>query len=283
MTGLLIALLGFGLLALAVWKSRRARVDAGLVLAVDTFPPEWDALLERRFAIYPHLPEDLREQLRERVLRFVNEKQFEACGGLEEITGEMRVLVAAQAALLLVGRPKDALYPRLHSILMYPGAFRDRGKRVFGLEDGDDTERDIRLGESWNTGSVILAWDSVQRGAASDDDGMNVVLHEFAHQLDQADGSTDGVPSLDAAGKYQDWSAIFQREYEALVDQANDPRSDPLLDPYGAENPAEFFAVATETFFELPEDLEEEHPELYRELRDYYGVDPVKWTRSAHS
>lgn len=277
MTGLLIALLGLGLLIFAVWKSQRARVEAGLVLAVGSFPPEWDDLLDHRFAVYRHLPDALRDRLRERILRFVNEKQFEACGGLETVTVEMRVLVAAQAALLLVGRPKDPLYPRLHSILLYPGAFRDRGKRVFGLEEGDDTERDIRLGESWNTGSVILAWDSVQHGAASDDDGMNVVLHEFAHQLDQADGSTDGTPSLDAVGKYQDWAAIFQREYEALVDQANDPRSDPLLDPYGAENPAEFFAVATETFFELPEDLREKHPELYGELRDYYGVDPAEW------
>ncbi|MCB1231015.1 MAG: zinc-dependent peptidase [Verrucomicrobiae bacterium] len=276
-TGILIALVGTLLLAFAVWKTRRVRVETGLVLEVDTFSPEWDDLLERRFAVYRHLPDELRDRLRDRVRAFVNEKQFEACGGLETITEEMRVLVAAQAALLLVGRPKDRLYPRLHSVLMYPGAFRDRGKRVFGPDDDDDHERDIRLGESWNTGSVILAWDSVQRGAARDDDGMNVVLHEFAHQLDQADGSADGVPALGDDEAYFDWEKIMKREYETLVGEAEDPRADPLLDPYGATNPAEFFAVATETFFELSEDLRDEHPELFRELRDYYGVDPTEW------
>ncbi len=281
MTGLLIALAGLALLLVALRLHRRARVRAGLVLELETFPDEWHQLLDERFALYPHLPPPLREALQQRVIRFLAEKQFEACGSLESITTEMRVLIAAQACLLLVGRPRDPLYPRLHSILVYPGAFRDRGRRIFGMEDGDDTDREIRLGESWNTGSVILAWDSVKRGAASDDDGMNVVLHEFAHQLDQSDGSTDGVPSLGAAGEYVDWAEVMHREYDALVADANDPRARPLLDPYGAENPAEFVAVATETFFELPEDLREEHPELYRELRDYYGLDPAEWAAAA--
>lgn len=281
MTGLLIALAGLGLLAFAFWKSRRVRVESGLVLDVDAFKPEWEKILERRFAVYRHLPPELRDRLHQLVCEFVNEKQFEACGGLKKITEEMRVLIAAQACLLLVGRPKDRVFPRLHSILLYPRAFRDRGRRVFGMEDGDDSERDIRLGESWQTGSVILSWQSVKNGALGEDDGMNVVLHEFAHQLDQADGAGDGVPALDAAGEYQDWEKIMSREYDALVDEANDPRADPLLDPYGATNPAEFFAVATETFFELSEDLHEEHPELYKELRDYYGVDPVAWRTSA--
>ncbi len=283
MTGILIALAGLALLGFAAWKARRARVEAGLVLDVDAFPPEWEDILDHRFAVYRRLPDELRERLHELVRDFVNEKQFEPCGGIREISEEMRVLVAAQACLLLVGRPKERLFPRLRSILMYPRAFRDRGRRMFGMEDGDDTERDIRLGESWQTGSVILSWQSVKNGALGEDDGMNVVLHEFAHQLDQADGAGDGVPALDAAGEYQDWEKIMSREYDALVDEANNPRADPLLDPYGATNPAEFFAVATETFFEMPEDLRDEHPELYGELRDYYGVDPAAWTRQRQS
>lgn len=277
MTGILIAFFGLALLGLALFLARRADYKAGYVLRVREFPDHWTEILERRFAIYPHLPDSLREDLHQRLLGFVNRKRFEACGSLAEVTEEMRVLVAAQACLLLIGRPREKLFPRLKSILLYPGAFRDRGRRTFGLDAGDGDERVIRLGESWTTGSVILAWDSVKRGAANDHDGMNVVLHEFAHQLDQADGIGDGVPTLDAVGDYQDWEEIMKREYEELVEDANNPRARPLMDTYGAENPAEFFAVATETFFEMPEDLSEEHPELYGELRDYYGVDPVSW------
>ena len=277
MTGILIAIFGIALLAVAVALTRKADVRHGYVLDLDAFPENWTEILEKRFALYPHLPESLRERLHERLLGFVNRKRFEACGALKEVTEEMRVLVAAQACLLLIGRPKEKLYPRLKSILLYPGAFRDRGRRTFALDAGDGDERVIRLGESWESGSVILAWDSVKRGAANDHDGMNVVLHEFAHQLDQADGAGDGVPTLDAAGDYLDWEKIMRREYDALVEDANNPRARPLLDPYGAENPAEFFAVATETFFEMPEDLLEEHPELYGELKDYYGLDPVAW------
>ncbi|MCB1062931.1 MAG: zinc-dependent peptidase [Verrucomicrobiae bacterium] len=280
MAGLFIAFVGLVLLFVAIAINQRARVESGLVLEVDVFPETWESLLQERFAVYSKLPEFLRERLRQRMIDFIAEKQFEPCGDIDTITEEMRVLVAGQACLLLVGRPQERLFPRLHSILIYPGAFRDRGKRMFGSDDGhEDDDRSIRLGESWNTGSVILSWDSVKRGAASDDDGMNVVLHEFAHQLDQADGSTDGTPALDAARDYIDWEKVMRREYDALVEETHNPRARPLLDPYGAENPAEFFAVATETFFELSAELLEEHPELYRELSDYYGVDPAEWIR----
>jgi len=287
MTGLLIALAGFVLLAIALGLSRRARLsepeEPGHGPAIDprrdeAAPPEtWDPILRKRFVLWHWLPDDLRARLRVRMGDFLADKRFEACGGLERVTGEMRVLVAAQACLLLIGRPRDRVYPRLRSILLYPGAFRDRGRRVFGLDEGDDTEREIRLGESWQTGSVILAWDSVQQGAAAAGDGVNVVLHEFAHQLDQADGSTDGTPLLDRAGDYEDWAEVMRRDYESLVRAANDPRADPLLDPYGAEHPAEFFAVATETFFELSEAMREEHPDLYRKLKEFYGLDPAAW------
>ena len=287
MTGLYIALAGFALLAVALGITLRARISArsgpGETAGLET-PPEgtaptatWESILRDHLMLWHWLSDDLRARLLGRMTEFLDEKRFEACGGLERVTDEMRVLIAAQACLLLIGRPKDRIYPRLRSILVYPSAFRDRGRRIFGLDEGDDTEREIRLGESWNTGSVILAWDSVRQGAAGSDDGVNVVYHEFAHQLDQADGSTDGTPLLDQPGEYGDWADVMRRDYESLVHAANDPRADPLLDPYGAESPAEFFAVATETFFELSEAIRQEHPDLYRKLKDFYGLDPAAW------
>ena len=278
MTGLLISLAGIFLLCLAWWLSRRRNRRRRELLA-SPFPESWESILRKDLRLYRRMPPELREKLRRTLRVIAGEKHFEACGGLDEITDEMRVLIAAQAALLLIGLKRHDYYPRLRSILVYPTAFRDRGRRRFGLPDDEDEERDIRLGESWDSGSVVLAWDSVRRGAANADDGMNVVLHEFAHQLDQADGSTDGAPVLSERSEYRDWAAVLGRDYEELVEEAEDPRSNPLLDTYGAENPAEFFAVATETFFEKPRQLRRDHPELYRELSGYYGLDPVSWSR----
>lgn len=267
-------LVGTGLVVLGVggWIAFRRRRGSQSV----TFTPEWETVLLQRFAAYEVMPENLREELKKRVVAFVREKRFEACGSLTEVTEEMKIVVAAQACVLLVGRTRERLYPRLHSILMYPGAFRDAGRRTFSLAFGEDETHEIRLGESWQTGSVILAWDSVLRGAANDDDGLNVVIHEFAHQLDQADGAADGVPKLDSGEDYMDWAPVMQREYAELVDDAERGR-DSLLDPYGAENPAEFFAVATETFFEKPKQMRKYHRRLYDELMGYYGIDPAFW------
>jgi Mlc titration factor MtfA (ptsG expression regulator) len=183
-------------------------------------------------------------------------------------------VIAAQACLLLAGIGKHEFFPRLQSILIYPGAYRDRRRRTFDLPE---EESDVRLGESWHSGSVVLSWESVLAGAAGEDDGVNVVYHEFAHQLDQIDYTADGAPPLRNRGDYAEWSRIFNQEYEALVEAARDPRSDPLLDTYGAENPAEFFAVATEAFFEQPRDLKEEHPGLFEQLTNYFGCDPSLW------
>ncbi len=271
MLGIYIALAGLFLIgfgALEIWR-RRLRV-------VGDFPEAWDRYLRGTFAVYRCLPDPHRAELQRRILEFVHRKNFEACGGLPRVREKMQVLIAAQACLLLVGRPGDRLFPGLHSILLYPGAFRDTRPRVFSIDEDDDDPTEVRLGESWSTGSVVLAWDSVRDGAARRSDGMNVVLHEFAHQLDHADGSTDGAPILDSRDEYVDWAAVMRREFEGLKRAAKSGR-EPLLDPYGAEDPAEFFAVATETFFERPEELAEEHEELYGELRDYYRVDPARW------
>jgi len=274
MTGIAIFLLVVVLLTGIPFLRRRIHLARQKEWMARPFPKEWDTYLKKNFPRYVELPDEVAEKLRQTMQVFLEEKNFEACGDLDEVTEEMKVLIAAQACLLLVGLEKHDFYAKLRSILVYPVAFHDRGRRRFDLRQ--ERERSM-LGESWSSGSVILSWKSVRMGAKNDDDGMNVVFHEFAHQLDQADGVADGVPILSDRDAYNEWSRIFQREYEELVEDSEDPRADPLLDTYGAENPAEFFSVATETFFEESEAMEEEHPELYAALKEYYGLDPAKW------
>ncbi len=246
-------------------------------LIAHPFPAEWSALLSAKWRLYDRLPPEIRDQLHGCIHVLLAEKRFEACGGLPEMTDEMRVLIAAQAALLLVGRPEDEhqFYPDLVSILLYPGSFRDRGRRTFSLRE---EEGEVRLGESWTSGSVILSWHSVKRGAAGDHDGLNVVFHEFAHQIDQADGDPDGAPVFDDPEDAARWSAVFQNHYDDLIDDL-EQGGNPLLDEYGATEPAEFFAVSTETFFERPREMKREMPGLYDELAAFYGLDPVTWKR----
>jgi hypothetical protein len=137
----------------------------------------------------------------------------------------------------------------------------------------------VRLGESWQSGPVVLAWDSVKGGTLNITDARNVVLHEFAHQLDQEDGAADGAPILERRSRYITWARVLSKEYEVLRKKMRKHRRS-VLDKYGATNPAEFFAVATETFFEKPRQMEKEHPELYDELKNYYKVDPAAWLQT---
>ena len=268
-TGLAIALV-----PVVRHQLRRRRRDQLMTLP---FPREWEDLLQAKWRLYPRLPPEVRQRLHGCVHVLLDEKRFEACGGLPEITLEMHVLIAAQAALLIAGRPVEEhqFYPDLISILVYPGSFKDKGRRTFSLREG---EGDLRLGESWTSGSVILSWHSVKRGAAGDHDGINVVFHEFAHQIDQADGEPDGVPEFDDPEDAAQWSSVFSGRYQELIEDVAHG-SHPLLDEYGASDPAEFFAVSTETFFEKPREMDREMPDLYDELADFYGLDPVKWRK----
>ena len=235
--------------------------------------------MQQFFPLYRKMPEELRERLRGNVQIFLDEKNFEACGGLEEVEEGMRLLIAAQACVLLLGLENHGYYPRLRSVLVYPGAYHDARRKTFELAADDD--REVRLGESWTTGSVVLSLDSVVAGALNDDDGMNVVMHEFAHQLDQADGIGDGAPILQQSANfddddYDDWARVLGENYDEMLDDIFERRR-PILDPYGATNPAEFFAVATETYFEEPERLKREAGELYAALQKFYGTDPEGW------
>ena len=234
--------------------------------------PEWTGLLEHRFVAFRRLGDDDRRELLGHARVLVDEKRFEGCGGFE-VTDEVRVLIAAQASLLLLHRDTD-YYPGLFSILVYPDAY----VVPVQFETGGGLvveERVDHIGESWDTGSLILSWKDVVRGAAGRDHGCNVVLHEFAHQIDGETGETDGVPPIDDAELRARWQRVFEREYERLCELA-DRRRRTFIDEYGASHPSEFFAVATEHSFMEPVVLARRHPELYRVLADFWRQDPCR-------
>jgi Mlc titration factor MtfA (ptsG expression regulator) len=163
----------------------------------------------------------------------------------------------------------------LRAILVYPDTYVAKTVSSEGRVTVDG--RSIRLGESWQNGPVVLAWNSVTGGAMNISDARNVVFHEFAHQLDQEDGVADGAPVLEHRSAYGAWARILGEEYTALQKSKKAHRRS-VMNKYGATNPAEFFAVATETFFEKPKQMQKRHPELYDELRDYYKLDPLQWS-----
>jgi len=186
----------------------------------------------------------------------------------------MRVTVAAQACLLLLGRP-DLRFADLRQVLLYPAAFVV--DRVDAGPAGVQSEhRRVLAGESWGLGQVVLSWHDVVEGAAIADDGRNVVIHEFAHQLDQQTGRANGAPALAREQDRRRWAEVLQAEYQALQERLRLGRPG-LIDPYAATDPAEFFAVLSEVFFERPALLQAGHPELYVELARFYQLDPAQW------
>jgi Mlc titration factor MtfA (ptsG expression regulator) len=215
----------------------------------------------------------LRDQLQRLVKQFLHQKTFVGCAGLE-VTEEMRVTIAAQACLLLLNRP-TRVYPGLHAVLVYPGAFLVPRRQQDEAGVVTETRQDL-LGESWGDGRVVLSWEHVRRAGLPAEGTHNVVLHEFAHQLDSESGSNNGAPFLGSPERYRSWSETLSRDFALLRRDAYWGQRD-VLDPYGATNPAEFFAVATESFFEQPHELAARHPELYAEFEAYYRVDPRDW------
>ncbi len=235
------------------------------------FPDPHRAILARSVPQVAALSPEARAELEGLVNVFLAAKRFEGAGGLE-VTDAMRVTIAAQACLLVIGRCEGEPYPELVTIVIYPRAYVAKVSRV-GEGGVVVLGHEVRLGESWGAGTVVLAWDAVIAGAADPGDGQNVVLHEFAHQLDQEDGASDGTPELPFL-RYGAWARVLGAAYAGLVDADGRGRRT-VIDRYGATNPAEFFAVATEAFFEKPRALRARHPELYAELAAYYAQDPA--------
>ena len=235
------------------------------------FPPEWIALIEKNVPYYSHLNPAEQTELQGHIHVFLHEKNFEGCGGLE-ITDEIRVTIAAQACLLLLHRETD-YFPLLTSILVYPNHYFAASKEHL---PGGVVHEDIegRLGESWYRGPVVLSWDDILSGAADPYDGHNVVFHEFAHQLDSESGSAEGAPVLPHPSMYTAWARVLSQEYEKLLKDIQ-RRHQHLIDAYGAEDPAEFFAVVTELFFEKPVALKRLHPQLYEQMAGFYQQDPA--------
>ena len=240
--------------------AERRELEKSRLTAID-----WE-VLSQKARIVKSAPPEIRRNLEGIIEVLAAEKNFEACGGLEEVTDDMKLIVMAQAALLLVGREHD-YFPELKSVLLYPDAYT--GKNHDGTEQ-------TRLGESWDSGSIVLSWKSVLKGGEDPGDGRNVVLHEFSHQLDQQNDASMGVPILEKTADYQEWAAAFGPAYEEFTSRV-DARKKTVLDPYGATNPAEFFAVGTETFFEKGKQLRKRYPALYDQFKDYYGLDPAEW------
>ncbi len=247
-------------------RRRRNRLRAA------PFPSDWLQIIEKNVRFYAGLPEDDRLELHGLIQIFLAEKILEGCGGLA-LTDEIRVTIAAQACLLLLHRDTD-IYPKLTTVLIYPSAYVAKAIKPIG--SGLVLEGEIvNLGESWTNGIVVLSWDEIRAGASDVQDPRNLVLHEFAHQLDREDGAIDGAPLLDQRSQYVAWARVLNAEYDRLKRDSWAGRPT-VLDEYGTTDPAEFFAVATECFFEKPKALEARHPELYAELRSFYRQDPAR-------
>lgn len=273
----LAALLFLAALALAVaawlWGPPLAAALRRQRVCSQPFPPAWREILRRRMPVFARLPADVQLQLKKHAQVLLAEKPFIGCGGLV-VSDEMRVLIATQAALLLLNR-RAGYFPRLRQVLVYPGAFVvDRTATDPGGLARE--ERRVLAGESWQQGQVILSWDDVLAGAADPGDGRNVVIHEFAHQLDQEGGRANGAPLLGRRERYASWAAVLGSEFAALQ-QRLAQGEDGLIEAYAATDPAEFFAVVSELFFERPAALAAAHPALYGELKGYYRSDPLSW------
>ena len=238
------------------------------ILDTREFPAPWEEVLQKRVAFYRLLSEADRLELRSCIRWFIGSKEFEGAG--LDITDEIRVTVAAHACLLMLHR-ETPCYERLRLVRVYPGnRFAESSTKS-------------NQGESWHHGVVVLAWDSVRGGAANPFDGDNVALHEFAHQLDQEDGQGDGIPLVgrgmppsEQMGVYTAWARMLSSEFVDLRRRVEN-REKTVMDSYGGKNPAEFFAVATECFFEKPRQLCKKHPELYSALKGFYKQDPAAW------
>lgn len=252
------------------WLRNRRRAK----LVAQPFPAEWDNVISANVDHDRFLSREQKTRLRHFVSVFVAEKNWEGCSGLQ-MTDEIKVTIAAQAALLTFGR-NDLWFDHVLSILVYPDEYL--AKDLDTNSDGIVTETgQVRLGEAVWQGPVILSWRDVLSGGRREYRGSNLVLHEFAHQLDMANGRfVDGIPPLDTREQIQRWIDVMKVSHDQLVDACRAGQW-VGIDCYGAQNAAEFLAVVIETFFESPQTLQRLHFDVYQLLQDYFCVDPCLW------
>ena len=254
------------------WLKRRRRRR----ILARPFPEQWDRWITANVYHDRRLTPLQRARLRRLVHVFVTEKHWEGCGGLD-LTDEIKVTIAAQACLLVVGMSEDLHFDHVLSVLVYPAAYvapeTHVGRSITVVDEGGQA----RLGEAWWRGPVVLSWSDARDSGQMRSPGQNVVLHEFAHQLDMMNGRTvDGTPLLHTEQQLERWINVLGPAFEQLVDECKHHRHG-FIDCYGATNSGEFFAVLTETYFELPHRLLHHHPEIYDVLRDFFGLDPALW------
>lgn len=238
------------------------------------FPKAWKKHLRSTVPLYCQLPAELQQTLRDQVQLFIAEKHFYGCDGFE-LDDRTRVTIAGHACLLTVMRSYTD-YDQVRSILVYPDVYRvktpERDGMVVGVSD------QVRAGEASDRGQVVLAWAECESGAMHPGSQHNVILHEFAHQLDYLDGTADGAPPL-STEQAKEWQQTMITAYNNLRNDLKHHRKS-WLDPYGATQPTEFFAVLTETFYQQPQHLKEEQPAVYSLLCDFYRIDPRELARS---
>ncbi len=228
-------------------------------------------ILESNMALYTSLPQDLQSQLHGLIQIFLDDKTFISRG--IEITDEIKLTIAGNACLLLL-QSKTKVFPGFTSILVYPDTYVAHQTTHDGSLQTIETSR--RAGESWMRGPIVLSWGDVLRGSTDAKDGHNVVIHEFAHKLDEQTGNMDGLPLLREQSHYADWSTTLGAEYISLQERAKRGKNR-VMDTYGTVSPPEFFAVATESFFEKSDQMKKRLPDLYQQLKTFYNVDPSTW------
>ncbi|MDC8785412.1 M90 family metallopeptidase [Roseateles koreensis] len=273
--GLTLALVISLSLGLMAWLAAApfVRAHRRRKLREQPFPAAWRRILRRRVPAVQRLPANLQLRLKQDMQVFLAEKPIIGCKGLV-VSDDMRVTIAAQACMPLLGL-RRGYYPQLKQILLYPGAFVVERAQT-GAAGVQMDQRRVLAGESWAQGQILLSWQDVLQGAADPTDGQNVVIHEFAHQLDQVKGFANGAPPLNSTPAHRRWARIMQSEFDALRRRLARGETG-LIDAYAATDPAEFFAVCSELFFECPTDLAAQHPALYEQLSRYYRINPLSW------
>ena len=239
-------------------------------------PAHFIDILKQHVGIYAQVPDELKTELHGLMNVFLSEKVFTGYDGLE-ITDEIRVTVAGLASVLLLNRP-TRYYPGFSSVMIYPTAYIVTETTYDGAVEVK--RKVVRAGESWHRGPIVLSWEDVLRGAADVRDGYNVVLHEFAHKLDEENSGTNGLPVLREQGQYGEWAEVLGKEFESLEKRAARGRNK-VLHEYGLTSPAEFFAVATESFFEKSVAMKKKLPDLYDQLQRFYHLDPASWDQTS--
>lgn len=236
------------------------------------FRPEWIRILNTNVPLYSRLPASLKEKLHGHIHFFLHDKKFVGRGG-QVIDDDIRLTIAGNACMLVIHR-EARIFPDFTTILVYPDTYVAKSVKRDGLTEVH--HQSARAGESWHRGPIVLSWGDVIRGSKDASSGFNVVLHEFAHKLDEENTVMDGLPILQQAEHYQQWFTVLSKEYETFLRRVEDG-SNSVIDSYGAESPIEFFAVVTESFFEKSQLMRDRLPDLYNQLKQFYQLDPAQW------